>query len=190
MCKSMVLVIVTLIALAGAAIAGDEIVYGQEIGIGVSVPDGWIFDRESGRSQGLQGVLYPVGSTWESSPQMIYIHIVRLMPGESLGKFILADLETFAKSGPDIRTKKMPALLLAGGSKAEVWEFTGEEWGNFERSAYLSKDACVVLFVLSSKSREAYDQSLEAFAGLVTKSYFVKTAVAKGGEDKAAAAGQ
>lgn len=151
--------------------AGGGIVSGSEIGVGLSAPGGWIFDTKSGTNQGLQVVMYPEGSTWADSKQMMYVTIAVMEAGETLEKFIQADIENFVKNSPDIKVEKMKPLTITGGVKAEVREFTGEKWGNIERIAYAQKGSSVAIYVLSSKSKADYERSLKAFETMVTKSF-------------------
>lgn len=158
---------------------GGGIVIGSEFGIAVSAPTGWIFDSTSGISQGLQKVMYPEGSTWADSRQMMYVNTGIMEPGETLQKFIQADIETFIKNSPDIKVEKMKNLTIQGGIKAEVREFTGEKWGNFERIAYVQKGSGVAMYVLSSKTRNDYEKSIDAFEKMVTNSFLMNMKLEK-----------
>jgi len=130
--------------------AGGGIVYGSEIGISVSAPAGWIFDSKSGVSQGLHGVMYPEGSSWTNSSQMMYVNMGKMDSGGTLEKFIQADIESFVKNSPDLKVETLNTLTIQGGFKAEVRQFTGDKWGNYELIAYVQKGSSVAIYVLSS----------------------------------------
>jgi hypothetical protein len=151
--------------------AGGGIVYGSEIGIGVSAPNGWIFDNKSGVRQGLHAVIYPEGSSWANSNQMMYVNIGKMEPGEALENFIQGDIDRFVKNSPNLKVEKMNSLTIQGGIKAEVRQFTGDKWGNYERIAYAQKGSSVAMYVLSSKSKNGYEKSISAFEEMVTKSF-------------------
>jgi hypothetical protein len=153
--------------------AGGGIVYGREIGIGVSAPNGWIFDNKSGVSQGLHAVIYPEGSSWASSSQMMYVNISKMEPGETLENFIQGDIDRFVKNSPNLKVEKMNSLTIQGGIKAEVRQFTGDKWGNHERIAYAQKGSSVAMYVLSSKTKDGYEKSINAFEEMVTRSFQV-----------------
>lgn len=68
MIRSLLAVVSLCIILCSPAVFAQEeggggIVYGSEIGVLTSAPNGWIFDSKSGVSQGLHAVIYPEGST-------------------------------------------------------------------------------------------------------------------------------
>lgn len=153
--------------------AGGGIVYGSEIGIGVSAPSGWIFDNKSGVSQGLHAIMYPEGSSWANSNEMMYVNIGKVEPGEALEKFIQTDIDSFVKNSPNLILEKINSLTIQGGVKAEVRQFTGDKWGNFERIAYAQKGSSVAIYVLSSKTKNGYEKSIDAFDEMVTKSFHV-----------------
>lgn len=128
--------------ISNSALAGNKepigepaeggIIYGSEIGISVSAPAGWIFDSKSGLSQGLHGVMYPEGSSWTNSIQMMYVNIGKIkpggtQPGGTLEKFIQADIGRFVKNSPDLKVEKLDTLTIQGGLKAEVRQFTGDK---------------------------------------------------------------
>jgi len=152
---------------------GGGIVYGSEIGISVSAPAGWIFDSKSGLSQGLNAVMYPEGSSWTHSSQMMYVNIEKMEPGGTLEKFIQADIERFVKTSPDLKVEKLKTLTIQGDLKAEVRQFTRDKWGNYELIAYVQKGSNVAIYVLSSKNQDGYSKSIDAFKGMVTNSFIV-----------------
>jgi hypothetical protein len=153
--------------------AGGGIVYGNKIGIGVSAPKGWIFDKKSGVNQGLHGVMYPEGSSWETSNQMMYVNIGKMKPSETLENFIQGDIESFVKNSSKLKVEKMNSLTMQGGIKAEVRQFTGDKWNNYERIAYAQKGSSVAIYVLSSRTKIDYEKSISAFEEMVTKSFLV-----------------
>jgi len=157
---------------------GGGIVYGSEIGVLVSAPEGWIFDSKSGVSQGLYAVMYPKGSTWSNSNAMMYVNIV-ISNDSSLDTFIAGDVEVFKKNSPKIVVEKAKPISLTGGLSAEVRLYSGDQWGNYECVAYASKGKSVAIYVLSSRSKEDFKKSLDAFRAMVAKSVLMNVNIQK-----------
>ncbi len=148
---------------------GGGIVYGSEIGALVSAPKGWIFDSQSGVSQGLHAVMYPAGSAWANAKVMMYVSFAKNNDG-TLEAFITGDVEQFKKNSPNITAEKADPIAMKGSASAEVRLFSGDKWGNYECVAYVSKDKSVAIYVLSAKTKEDMLKNLDAFRTMVEKS--------------------
>jgi hypothetical protein len=152
---------------------GGGIVYGDELGVGVGAPAGWIFDAESGVSQGLHAVMYPQGSSWARATSVMYINVVKVGPKEALSDFIAGDVETFKGRFQDLRVEVGESIKLLGGPEAEVRHYSGDAWGNREAVAYAMQGGSVAIFVLSCRSAADFTASLPAFQQMVAKSFLV-----------------
>jgi hypothetical protein len=155
----------------GAMEGGGGILYGDELVMGVQAPKGWIFDSKIGASQGLYAVMYPVGSTWASAPEIMYVNIAKLQSGETLEGFIDGDIELFKKNSPDLKVEAGPEIAIVGGEQAVVRFYSGDKWGNHEAVAYLPRGSNVAIYVLSCKTQAGFEKSLPAFREMVSKSF-------------------
>lgn len=149
---------------------GGGIVYGDEIGVVVSAPSGWVFDAESGVSQDLHAVMYPVGSSWANATEVMYVSIAKLDTGASLQDFIDGDIARFRERSPSLAVEASAPLELSGGKSAQVRYFSGDSWGNLESIAYATKGSSVAIYVLSCRTKEGFDRSLPAFNEVVSRS--------------------
>lgn len=152
---------------------GGGIVYGKELGVVVSAPDGWIFDAESGVDQGLSAVMYPTGSTWADAVSVMYVNVSQLKPGETLADFIEGDVASFKEKSATLEVKTAEPVSLEGGAKAEVRLYSGDAWNNYEAVAYASQGNSVAIFVLSCRTAEAFAKSVPAFRHMVAGSSLV-----------------
>lgn len=150
---------------------GGGIVYGSEIGIGVSAPAGWTFDPKTGIPQGLHGVMYPNGSSWSKASEIMYVNIGNMESGETLERFIQGDIDSFIKNSPDLKVEKLTPISIQGKDKAETRLFTGDKWGNYEQIAYAQHKSSVAIYVLSCKTKDGYQKSRDAFKEMVENSY-------------------
>lgn len=157
---------------------GGGIVYSSEIGAMVSAPKGWIFDSKSGSAQGLLAVMYPSGSTWANANEMMYVNIVESRD-DTLDLFIAGDIEHFKETSPGITVEKAAPISMLDGAVAEVRLFSGDKWGNLECIAYASKGKSVVIYVLSSRSKEGMMKYLDAFRSLVPQSNLMNVTINK-----------
>jgi hypothetical protein len=62
---------------------------------------------------------------------------------------------------------------------AEVRLFSGDKWGNYECIAYVSKGKSVVMYILSSRNKEAMIKTLEAFRRMVSESSLMSVTIKK-----------
>jgi len=164
------------------ALAQDEggtgIVYGADLGVVVSAPAGWIFDAKSGVPQGLHAVMYPKEVTWATAEVMMYVNIVS-SNDSSLDAFIAGDVNNYTKQSPQIVVEKADPISMTGGSSAEVRLYSGDQWGNYECVAYVSKGTSVVIYVLSSRDKEGLLQGLGAFRTMVATSTLMDVTIQK-----------
>jgi hypothetical protein len=156
-------------ALAQAQLEGSGIPYGAGIGALITAPKGWIFDNQSGVSQGLHCVMYPQGSTWRTAGEVIYVSFGRLEPGRSVEDFMRDDEEKFRKKFPGLAVASLPPITLRSGEEALTRKFTGDAYGNFECIAYAQLGRSVVMFVLSCRNEAGYQRCLGPFTFMIAQ---------------------
>jgi hypothetical protein len=146
------------------------IIYGDGHAFAVSAPDGWVLDNESGVNQGLHAVFYPKGSSWKEAPAVMYVNTVRTSPGETIESTIAGDLAEMKLKSPNIRMITGLSIATSDKKTAMVRYFTGDKWGNYEAVAYVQEETVFVLLTLTARTKELYENALNAFQNLV-KSY-------------------
>jgi hypothetical protein len=137
----------------------------------LNAPEGWVFDNESGKSQGMPLVFYPKVARWETALVVMYANVSRKKPGDKLEKLIEFDISQFKKASPNLVVKDAPSLPTARNKKAVVKHFSNDAYGNFEAVAYIDEPGALVMVVLTSKTKAGFDKALPAFAALL-KSYY------------------
>jgi hypothetical protein len=155
--------------------AGSGILYGPDYSFVVKAPKGWVLDNTSAKSQGIDAVFYPEGSSWRESEAVMYVGIGRKMgEKDTLEGVISRDLADFKKAAPGIKIVDSQALTLAHGKeKVVVKYFVEAERATHEAVAYIEESKVVVMLVLNSKSKERFESSLPALKELAASYYFL-----------------
>lgn len=161
-------------ARAQAQLEGAGIPYGKEIGALVQAPKGWIFDNQSGVSQGLHCVMYPQGTSWRTAGEVIYVTISELKPDQTLEEFVGADAADFQQKSAELEVRTLPSIVLVTGQEALVRRFMGDRFGNHECVAYAQLGRSVASFVLSCRTQAGYEKSIGPFLDMVAQVSLVK----------------
>lgn len=152
--------------------AGLGIVYGADHAFSLTAPKGWMLDNESGVKQGLHAVFYPKGKTWKNSPVIAYARsrprTKEIQTAEDAVKDVVA---MFHREGsPGYKARKDGTLATASGKKADIYIFTGDEWGNSEAVAYFVEEKTINFVVYNGRNADDFQKSLNSFKALA-KSY-------------------
>jgi hypothetical protein len=145
------------------------IIYGPDHSYILKAPDGWVLDNEAGVKQGIQAVFYPVGSSWAESKAVMYTR-VQDRDNRSLDKVIEQDLAHSSGDSPTFKATKEPPIISKLKQEATVRYLSGDKHKSYEAVAYFEEPKLVILIILSSRNKEDFDKSLNAFESLV-KSY-------------------
>jgi hypothetical protein len=146
---------------------GAGIVYGRGHAFAIQAPDGWVLDNAAGKGQGLQAVFYREGSDWGSAKGVMYTNAAIKGKGqETLQELIDYDVAQFRARAPQLKVTAREDLATGSG-KAVVWQFEGDEHGNFEAVAYIDEKEAIVMLVLTARTRELFDQEYPSFEKLV-----------------------
>jgi len=142
------------------------VVYGDKAAFMIGAPAGWVIDNQAGKSQGLDCVMYPKGSSWEKSPVVLYARIV----GDeklTVDDFIQSDIAELRANSPSLSTKELPTIKTHLGWEARVVEFRGVAYGNLERAAFIKGKDAVCYFVFSARDEENYQKHIKALEEVV-----------------------
>lgn len=157
-----------------SSVAGNAaLIFGRTFALTVRAPQGWTLDSRAGRKQGLQAVLYPVGSSWEESPTVMYCQVLGRDATHDRQAVIDADIQAYRNGAPTALVLEQSELPVAKGEPALVYRFAGGARGTIEETAYLNERTVVVLFVLSSRDTAAFRTSLDSFHDLVSSYSFL-----------------
>ncbi len=160
---------------------GDSgIIYGENHAFTLTTPKGWVLDSTSGRTQGLQAVFYPEGSSWQKGTVVMYANVYQKkdVKKESLETVIAGDVAEYKKRSVELKVTDAEPLPTTKDArvkdkKATIKYFTGDEHENDEAVAYIDEDKVVVMLVLTARNKKDFESSLPAFKELVGSYFFL-----------------
>jgi len=149
---------------AGGVIFGEDFAFAFVIG----APPGWIFDTQSALAIGSRVVIYPEGSDLANTGVWISANAFPL-GGLSLERWMDQDKSALETDFPGLIVKDYPNLLTGDTLIALVrgWEPGSSDYELIERAAYIRIGQHVAIISLSAITKEAFNESLEAFAYVV-----------------------
>lgn len=152
------------------------ILYGEGYSFGICAPKGWVFDDQSGVSQGLPAVFYPEGKSWQDSSVVMYVNWApKSSDIKNIKDLVQLNLDRFKEKGSkEVRATFIDRIENENKHIGEFWEFSGDKWGNSELLCYYEEENGIVMIVLSSRTKTDFDSSRDAFVELV-RSYFYIT---------------
>ena len=144
------------------------ILYGKDFAYQLTAPDGWVLDNKSGVKQGLHAVFYKEGFTWANAPVVMYANTASLKDKahNSLEALVKYDSKKFKSSYKDLKITKGDPIKLAG-KNVIVKKLAGKSYGNFEAIAYFQEGDLGIMVILSSRTQEGFESSLQGFQKLV-----------------------
>ncbi len=157
--------------LSAAAIPeGGGIMYGNGHSFTLDAPKGWVLDNTTMANQGGCAVFYPVGSNWKDSAVVFYVNTRGLTDKiHSPADVAADDIATTHKQGFNrVQAKKIEDIKLSHGRIASVWQYTGDQWGNYERSAFVQETGVINAIVMSARTEQDMKRALPAFRQLVS----------------------
>jgi hypothetical protein len=150
------------------------IIFGNGFAFQFVSPKGWLLDNSSGRSQGLDAVLYPEKETWKDSPVMAYARSYAKDNVRTIDRLVTKTLEGLRTNGsPKSKAIKIKIIDIGENKKAVIYHFTEDQWNNLEAIAYIDEEHSINYFVLNAKNKKIFEDSLQSFEGLVN-SYQLK----------------
>ncbi len=178
--KTPTAVIVLFLLLFGSMLFGQEdmntgIIYGDSHAFSLTAPNGWILDNNSGVSQGLYAVFYKKGESWEKAATIMYVNTASLEDEahRTLEQLIKFDTDNFKSNYPDIVVTNDKDIAIKGDVIAQVKYLSGKSYGNYEAMAYIEAGKIGIMIILSSRTRQGFDDSLIAFEQLVKSYWFI-----------------
>jgi hypothetical protein len=167
-----ILLILVLSRLAIGQDAKTGIIYGKNHAFSLTAPKGWVLDNKSGVSQGLHAVFYEEGQSWKDAVTVMYANTASLENDahKTLDQLIEYDLNNFKKQYPGIIITDGKDVLIDDKILAKVKYLSGQTYGNYEAMAYINAGKTGVMIIMTSRTKEGFENSLTAFEALI-KSY-------------------
>jgi hypothetical protein len=154
---------------ASQILEGYSAVHGKGYAFEVKAPRSWVLDDEVAKSQGINLVLYPTGTNWDTSKAVIYVRVrtigsnVRNIPDQ-----VADTIRNLRASGsPNATAKHVRTLTTQDASKAEIYYYTGDQFGNFEAAAYIQATRSIHFITLSARDPDSFKQAIPAFDAVV-----------------------
>jgi hypothetical protein len=149
---------------------GYTVVKGNNFAFELKAPRGWILDNEIAREQGLNVVFYPSGTDWGSSQAVFYVRVRTYDANVHTIEQQVADtLKNLHDTGsPNAKAVFVKTLTTQDASKAQIYNYSGDKYGNFEASAYIAGDRFLHFITLSARNEATFKQARHAFEALVT----------------------
>lgn len=144
------------------------LMYRDGSGFFIDVPKGWVIDQEAGKRGGTCCVYYPQGSTFNDADTIMYPNIATKREGQrTLDEFMKSDLSRFLEHEPAMKYENAQDILLQNKRIAKIRLFHGVNRGSSEAVAYIDEEKIVALFVMSSRSERAFNESMPLFRSAV-----------------------
>ena len=151
------------------------ILYGEGFSFGFKAPKGWVLDNESAKSEGIDAVFYPESQTWKNSPVMAYARSYAKDEVKTIEKLVEENIKGFHQNGsPNSKAVKVKTIKIDEQRIAKVYHYSGDQWGNFEATAYIEEENSINYFVLNARNKKDFDESLQAFEELVKTYKLIK----------------
>jgi hypothetical protein len=151
-------------------VEGYAVLRGKDYAFQLKAPRNWVLDNESGRDQGLNVVFYPKNSSWASSSAICYARVRSLDDTvKTIEDQVKDTLKVFREDGSvGVQAKYVKTLTTRDASKAKIYYFSEDKYGNYEATAYFQGKESIHFVSLSCPNRQIFEYSLAAFDALVT----------------------
>jgi hypothetical protein len=156
--------------LAEQILEGYSVVRGENYAFQIEAPRSWVLDNAVAKDQGLNLVFYPTGTNWDTSKAVIYVRV--RTNGAALRNIddqVNDTLRNLRERGsPNVTVKHVKTLTTQDASKAEIYYFAGDKFGNLEATAYIQAQGSIHFITLSARDLDSFRQAITAFDAVVT----------------------
>src|ERR1700736_2381143 len=157
-------------ALAEQIFEGYSVVRGKDYAFQIEATRSWVLDSAVAKDQGLNLVCYRTGTNWDTSKAVIYVRV--RTNGAALRNIddqVNDTLRNLRETGsPNVVVKHVKTITTQDASKAELYYFTGDKFGNFELTAYIQARGSIHFITLSARDQDSFRQATPAFDAVVT----------------------
>src|SRR5580700_10140697 len=154
----------------GQILEGYSVVRGKNYAFEIKAPRSWVVDDEAAKDQGLNLVFYPTGANWDTSKAVIYVRIRTNGPSvRNIADQVNDTVRNLRETGsPNVTVKHVKTLTTQDASKAEIYYFAGDKFGNYEATAYVQAKGSIHFITLSARDQDSFRQAISAFDAVVT----------------------
>ena len=157
-------------ARADQILEGFTVLKGDGYAFELKAPLGWILDDKVGNDQGIDVVFYPEHASWDKSDAVCFAR-VRTLDNHltNIEEQVKDTVKALHDNGnPKAEAKFMKTLTTQDASKAKIYYYSGDQFGNNEATAYIQSKGSIHFITLSARSSKAFRDALPAFDALVT----------------------
>jgi hypothetical protein len=142
---------------------GTGMLFGKNHAFFFTAPNGWVLDNQSGVSEGVHMLFYPVGYTWANTPVRVYGRSRTKTPEirniQDQVEATIKEFHTRYKS-PNYKSERQTPIQLPDGVKIEIYFFEGDQWGNYEAAGYIEEKETINFLVFNSPTKLCFDSYL------------------------------
>ena len=148
---------------------GYTVVKGKDFAFQLKAPPGWVLDNEIARDQGLNVVFYPTRTDWGTSKAVFYVRTrTNGVTVRNIEEQVADTLNNLHNTGsPNATVGFVKTLTTQDASKAKVYYYAGDKYGNFEATAYIQTKGSIHFITLSARDEATFKQTRNAFEALV-----------------------
>jgi hypothetical protein len=149
---------------------GFTVLKGDGYAFELKAPLGWVLDDKVGNDQGINVVFYPEHSSWDKSDAVCFARVRSLDTHvTNIEEQVKDTVKAFHDKGnPKAEAKYIKTLTTQDASKAKIYYYTGDQFGNNEATAYIQAKGSIHFVTLSARNSKAFHDALPAFDALVT----------------------
>jgi hypothetical protein len=149
---------------------GYSVVRGKDYAFEIKAPRSWVLDNDAAKDQGINLVFYPTGTTWETSKAVIYVRVrTNGASVRDIADQVNDTLRNLRENGSaNVAVKHVNTLTTQDASKAEIYLFSGDKFGNLETTAYIQARGSIHFITLSARDQDSFRQATPAFDAVVT----------------------
>lgn len=164
----LLILIIPTYAYADIIDGGRGILFGDNHAFAVTAIPDWVLDNQSGVEQGLHMVFYPKGGAWSNSPVIIYGQSIPTSHTPNIKAQVDFTINQFRNNGsPTYIGEEQTPLTLHKGKSAEIYHYSGDQWGNYEAVAYIKEADTINFLVFNSRKKENFVKFIGDFLQIV-----------------------
>ena len=147
---------------------GVAVIVGERHAWMLEAPEGWTLDVSGARSSGLGAAFRPSDTSWTDAPAVMYANtVLKEKDSITLATVVATDVGRAEKRLPKTTVVEAEPIETIQGVDATVRYFIRKDSSLCEAVAYIDGPTVVSLVVLSARSGEDFQSSLNTFARLV-----------------------
>ena len=150
---------------------GDTgLLFGANHAFKFTATTGWVLDNKSGVQQGLHMVFYPIDFAWNNSPVIAYGRsVTKTKTLRTIADQVKDTIDAFHREGsPKYRSQAGELLKLHNGRTAQIYYFSGDQWGNYEAVGYIEEEKTINFLVFNARKKADYDKYIFDFKSILS----------------------